>query len=164
MFGVLGALKIGLNFIGQYRIWFLIGAAVTGLTSILFFYGNARANAVELIAANELIRSLQYELSTARIELNARNQRIRDLNIRQLEELRRARDMLRESLRLADRLNAEKKELKLQLEENRFELLETIRDDEEMADWVDYSVPTAAWGLLQQASQGTTRSRVRADH
>lgn len=159
-----GWLKLAGGFLGAYRIWIMSAAIVAALLSIMVFYGNAQARKVELAAANELIGSLRFDLQAARVELDARNQRIRDMNARQLEELRHARDLLNQSLRMSAVLREERDDLKQQLEENRFELLEAIRDDEDMADWVDYDVPAVAWGLLQQAAQARPRGELRADH
>lgn len=147
-----------------YRFWALAIAAAGVLTTVLVFYGNCRANAVALESANTTIKELRLDLSAARVELEARNERIRVMNKRQMDELQKARDLLDESLAVANRLRSEREDLKLQLEENRFELLEAVRDDEDMADWVDYDVPAVAWGLLQQAAQATPGRDVRADH
>lgn len=159
-----GWLKLAGGFLGAYRIWIMSAAIVAAMASVFVFYGNAQARKVELVAANELIVSLRFDLQSARVELDARNQRIREMNARQLEELRNARDLLNQSLKISAVLREERDDLKQQLEENRFELLEAIRDDEEMAEWADGTVPGTAWGLLGQANQARPRGELRADH
>lgn len=156
-------LRAGWAMFAPYRFWALAIAAAGVLTTVLVFYGNCRANAVALDGAYQQIQELRIDLNSARAELQARNKRISDMNKQRLEELQQAEEILRDSLTAAKILREERDAAKLELEETRFELLETIRDDEDFADWVDWDVPVAAWGLLQSAVEGGTNSGMRTD-
>jgi biopolymer transport protein ExbB/TolQ len=143
-----------LKMLAPYRTWLFVGVGTAIVIAIALFYGSCRANAVALEDAENQIKDLRNDLSAARIELSARNDRIRDMNARHLEELRDAKELLNQSLAMAQVIRSERDKIREQLEVTQFELLEAIRDDEEMADWVDWPVPSSAWGLLRDAAQG----------
>jgi hypothetical protein len=150
-----GLLKNGWGLLASYRLWVGLAAAGIVLITLLVFYGNCRANAVALESANKLIDDLQIDLKDARVELIARNGRIRSLNTQRLDELAAAEALLRESVRIARQLQAERDEARIDLEVTRFELLEAIQKDEDFNDWANEPVPVTGWSLLQQAA--TTR-------
>jgi hypothetical protein len=153
---MLAFLAPALGFFARWRAWLIGGVVVSALITVFVFYGNCRQNAEALANAEVLIADLRFDLQAARVELDARNQRIKSMNERQLAELAQARDLLNQALVMSQVLRVERDKVKEELEVTKFELLETIRDDEEFADWVDWDVPTAAWGLLLNAAEGRT--------
>jgi len=138
-----------------YRLWVSAALIIGAITTVAIFYGNCRANATALEGAYAEIAGLRTDLQMARIELDARNDRIKSLNDRHRTELKNARNLLQQSLVMAQNIREERDEIREDLKISQFELLEAIRDDENMADWVDWPVPSSAWGLLRNAAEGT---------
>lgn len=136
----------------RYRAIIWVAALVIALGTVFVFYGNCRANSVALAEANLTVDRLTTEISILREELAARNLRIRLMNEQRLQELDKAEKLLAEAVAVGIALRNERDQMFEELEVTKFELLEAIRDDEEMADWVDDVVPSSAWRLLQQAS------------
>jgi hypothetical protein len=141
--------------LAPYRFWINAGLIISAIAAVAIFYGNCRANATALEGAYTEIAGLRTDLQLARIELDARNDRIKSINARHRTELQNARDLLQQSLVMAQSIRAERDEIREDLKVSQFELLEAIRDDEIMADWVDWPVPSSAWGLLRNAAEGT---------
>lgn len=141
--------------LAPYRFWINASFIIAAITTVALFYGNCRANAEALDGAYTEIEGLHVDLQMARVELDARNQRIKDMNARHIKELQNARDLLEQSLAMAQVIRAERDEIREDLKVSQFELLEAIRDDEDMADWVDWNVPSSAWSLLRDAAEGT---------
>lgn len=149
--------------LGPYRVWISAGLITLVIATAAIFYGNCRANATALEGANGIIQDLRLDLSAAHVELSARNERIQSMNDAHLIELAAARDLLQKSLMMSEAIRQERDLIREDLKVTQYELLEAIKDDEEMADWVDWTVPSSAWGLLRDAVEGTGSSGVRTD-
>lgn len=152
----LGLLKLGWGMFAPYRLW--AGLAVVGvaLTTILVFYGSCKSCKAEQPFLEDHIAQCIVAKSALRVELGKRNERIENMNARRREEILEAEVKLNEALAAAEALRVERDSVKEDLEVTRFELLEAIRDDEEVADWVDGVVPSGSWRLLQQAADPGT--------
>lgn len=146
--------KVAKGFVSTYK-WALIGIAAAGIATSVFVYidnhgemkgtiTGQREQIHQLIANNMNLESVitsrnntivaQNEAIRARIAADAA--RIAEAN-RTVVEMRIERDIITEELGIV-----------------RFELLEAIRDDEDFADWVDWTVPNAGWSLLRAANEG----------
>jgi hypothetical protein len=143
-----------MRFFMPYKSWIMTGLIVAGVSLAAIFYGNCRSNAAHLENAYAQVKSLRTDLQLARIGLDVRNDRIKSINARHKAELQNARDLLQQSLAMAAAIRAERDEIREDLKISQFELLEAIRDDEIMADWVDWPVPSSAWSLLRNAAEG----------
>lgn len=150
-----GLAKTGWALFAPYRMIAMAVALGGVLITALVFYGNCRANAVALEAAYLDVKELKLDLAAARVELQVRNDRIADINKRHLQELAAAKEVLAQAVEVGQQLREERDNALEDLGVARFELLEAIRDDEEMADWVDWDVPVSAWGLLRAAAEGS---------
>ena len=161
MFGIL---KMAWGIVASYRIWIMLAAAVGVLTTVLVFYGNCRANAVALEAAQAAITDLKADYEASENARKYQNARIQKDNEQKLVALQQANQQLNEARAAAVLLRLERDKVKLELEEAQFALLEAIRDDENFSDWANELVPVDTWSLLRAASEGTDGSLLRTDH
>jgi hypothetical protein len=161
---MLGTLRMIWGIVASYRIWIMLAAAGGVLISVLVFYGNCRANAVALEAAQAEIVDLKTDYAASENARKYQNARIQKDNEQKLAALRRANQQLNEARAAAALLQVERDKAKLDLEEAQFALLEALKDDEDFADWANEPVPLDTWGLLRTASEGTGGSSLRTDH
>jgi len=84
------------------------------------------------------------------------NQRIKKNNERELQALAEAAEKIKTAQDIAAVIVQEREQAKEELAVARFRLLENIRDDEDMADWANYDVPSDAWDRLWDIIQGST--------
>lgn len=87
-------------------------------------------------------------------EISDLNIRIRLVNAQRRQDIVNAMQIIEATQEAAIVLLEENEILKLELSTTRFETLEAIRDDEDFADWVDWTVPSAGWRLLRDAAEG----------
>ena len=149
-----GLLKLGWGMFAPYRLWAGLAAAGVVLTTILVFYGSCKACKAEQPLLEQSIAQCEVDISALRVELGKRNERIATMNARLREQILESEMKLNAALAAAEALRADRDSIQEDLEVTRFELLEAIRDDEEVADWVDGVVPVGSWRLLQQAAEG----------
>lgn len=159
---IMNLLSRGMGWFMPYR-WIFGGTLFLGLAiTIGVFYHNCKLNSLALSNSTETIINLELDLAVARQELAFRNKRISEINSVKRKELVDAKKALEESIITVRQLQKEREELSLDLQEVKFELLENIANDEELHDWVDYTVPSSAWSLLNSTAQdrdGATRVR-----
>lgn len=147
-------LKTIANFASAYKLVIGLIAAggifITGLTYV-HNYGQMKARIVDL---ERTVQQCQVLQGACLRGVDARNQRIDEINILMEKELAEANARIAAANEAAAELRADRDRITEELAVTRFELLEAIRDDEDFADWVDTDVPVAAWSLLQQAREG----------
>ena len=164
MAAILGLLQVGWGFVKTYRIWITAIALVSFMTSVFVFYGNCKENKVKLDYAEVQIEQLQLDLTAARKELQLRNSRIQKMNEDRVKERMEAEAALDTALKSAKKLQIERDAARKELEQTRFELVEAIQNDEELADWVNEPVPASAWSLLQSAAQGSASTGMHSNN
>lgn len=164
---VLSFMKLGGPFLGAvggfikaYRWWLIIAAAITLLTTVLVYVDNHGEMKATIVAQNAQIDQLNGEVTSLNSVIAQRNATIAEMNANMVALAEAERARLRVAKAEAVRLQAELDLLEEELEVTRFELVEAIRDDEEFADWVDGTVPSAAWSLLRAAAEASPDSRV----
>jgi hypothetical protein len=137
-----------------YRMW-ILGAAIGAALLTGFNYIDNHGEMKATIKAYEItLADQEADKQSLRDALASCEQRISDTNEARREELAEARIRLGLANQLSFDLRQEVERVHEELEVTRFETLEAIRDDEDFADWVDGTVPSAAWRLLKQASEG----------
>lgn len=151
-----GLLKLGWGMFAPYRIWAGLAAVGVVLATVLAFYGSCKACKAREPGYEMQIAQCQTNVQFYKTELIKRNERIANMNARILEQALEAEMQLKEALEVAKILRQERDTVNEELEITRFELLEAIRDDEEVADWVNDIVPSGSWRLLQQAADSGT--------
>jgi hypothetical protein len=108
----------------------------------------------ELMAGDTTISELTVDVATLRVEIRKRDERIENMNAKWRQKVTEERIRVETARQAVIDLQVENTRLQEELGVTRFETLEAIRDDEDFADWVDWTVPSAGWRLLQQASEG----------
>jgi len=152
---MLGLLKIVGAFLHPYRMAFLGLGLVAVLTTIVGFTVHYRTLSIENRIYAQTVENQEQALSDTRKELANRNDRIQSMNEERLAELQDAKARLEEALEIAQEARAERDTVKLSLKRLRSQMVEIAKNDAEYARWSRDPVPTAAWSLLQQASEGT---------
>lgn len=151
--GLFSTAKTALS--GGWIKWALIGGAVLTLATTLFVYvGNHSAMKVEIVNLKNQAVEKDFHIEALERELANRNVRLAKERERRVAEALAAELRLEAAKAAAEDLRAEAERVREELAVTRFETLEAIRDDEDMADWVDGTVPPAAWGLLRAAAEG----------
>lgn len=142
------------GFIHTWRL-FIMGGAILAAGITLFNYIDNHGEMKATIASSEeTIKGQFIDIQALRIQIQKRDVRLMREREVKLAELEQARVRLAVAIELINELRADQERVQEELEVTRFETLEAIRDDEEMADWVDHTVPGVAWSLLRQAAEG----------
>lgn len=145
--------KIAKGFISTYR-WAVLGIAIAGFATSVFVYidnhGEMKANIVGMTdKLNQCISDNQGLDAT----IAARNATIAAQSLVQQELIAANKERIAQANAIVVALRAERDVLVEDLSVLRFETIEAIRDDEDFADWVDWTVPVAGWGLLRTAAE-----------
>ncbi|MBW2647544.1 MAG: hypothetical protein JRE23_15495 [Deltaproteobacteria bacterium] len=149
-----GGISVVKGFAKAWKMYLLIAAVVSVLVTAWVYVGNHSKMKAELVANDALITQLYSDLEHVNLQVFARDDRIRSMNNQRMEEVEAARARLQMARDMVLGLQLQNENILEELKFTQFKTLEAIRDDEDFADWVDYPVPSAAWRLLDQATQG----------
>jgi len=147
-----GLWTIATSFVTAYRTWFVVGSAVAVFALIAGHLALDNSRIKKLSAAKVRIEAMESELVNRHASIVNLNKRISDSNARQLEALEQAAIRIKAAEDAAEVVRIERDVIAEDLEVTRFEILEAIRDDEDMADWVDWDVPVIAWQRLRDTA------------
>ena len=147
------------GFAKAYKLIIAI-VAVLGVVGTVFVYiGNHGEMKAEIIALKSDLAACNGAAESFSNELVAVNGRIREGNVRRLEEIAEARVRLDAANAATELLYRANEELTIELGESLFETLEAIQDDEDFADWAYGPVHVTGWSLLRDAREGRITSQ-----
>lgn len=147
--------------IGLYKSykWVALGITIVSTSATIFFYvSNHGKMKVQIPVLKEKVELCQETNIAFVSEIMDLNIRIRESNARQRQKIIQAMQIIEATQEAAIVLLEENELLKMELSITRFNTLEAIRDDEDFADWADWTVPPAGWSLLRAAADGSASS------
>lgn len=142
------------GFVKAYRWIMMIGAVASVALPIFLYIGNHGKMKALVPALKAQVEQCQDTNVSFVDEIGNLNLRIQASNAKRRQEIIQAMQIIEATQFAAIELLDENEQLKLELSETRFETLEAIRDDEDFADWVDWTVPPTGWRLLRDAAEG----------
>jgi uncharacterized membrane protein len=143
---------------GSLRLWLIIlgVSAVIGTVATYVVLCQTRAVKLEQLQARQ--SEWLAERSALNRELTSRNQRIRDLNQRQLEVIAAADQRRRDAEALAEQVRVERDQVTERLARVLADLATEAETNAELAQWSVQPVPAVAWdGLRDLASSPEPR-------
>jgi hypothetical protein len=151
---ILTGIKVVRGFAKAWKMYLIIAAVAGVLITAWNYIGNHSEMKAQLVANEALITELYSDLEQTNMQVFARDDRIRGMNAKRMEEVAAEKIRLQIARDMVLGLQVRNESILEELKVTQFKTLEAIRDDEDFADWVDYTVPSAAWRLLDQATQG----------
>lgn len=148
------AWTLGSGFMAAHRIWFIAGSVIAACGLVFGHLALDKMRNTKLEHYKAATAQLTADYTACQSAVASLNDRIAANNRRQQEALAAAAARVKHAEDLARLAAAERDVISEELQVTRFEVLEAIRDDEDMADWVDWSVPAVAWDRLRDAEEG----------
>lgn len=153
---MLGIVSTLLGFTKAHKVMLHVVAIGSLLSLVIFYAVYAGALKDSVRAKDDQIALLRVTVTEQEAELQRRNARIVKANREKMQAVTKKEEELIAARILSRQLMNERDKVTEELAVARFEILEAIRDDEDMADWVDWTVPSAAWRLLEQSTNPRT--------
>ena len=152
---ILTGIKVIKGFAKAWKVYIIIAALAGVLFTAWNYVDNHGAMKAELSANDVTIDELLLDVELLHAQIDTRNATIQSMNARRLEELAAAKIRLQLARDMVQDLQSQNENILEELKVTQFETLDAIRDDEDFADWVDWTVPSSGWSLLRKASEGS---------
>lgn len=150
---LLTGFKLAKSFVSTYK-WVMAGIAIAGFATSVFVYIDNHGEMKATIAGMESkINQCISDNGGLDATIAARNATITRMNTAQRELIAANKARIARANAVVEALRTERDVLTEDLGVLRFETIEAIRDDEDFADWVDWTVPVAGWSLLRTAAE-----------